>query len=390
MEGAGDAEERMGLLRSLYVTIFLTSTAFGTVTFLLPVYAEGLGASYIALGVIGSVGSIVYTVMTLTSGVLLDRFERVRFYFWSALLGVAVVFLFTLTSKVSDIIVTRGLLGMVSATFWVTASTLTADISPPEVLTQSVGRYNLSWILGFVVGPYLGGLVSEAYGFHSLFLVLSLVVLLSATLIWVRLANRLKLRNRTENRAFNLSALRKISLAFVILLPYAVILGIYMAILPGHMGNMGISASAIGLLLTMTNGVRGLGFFNSERMVRLGVKKSLGLAAGLMTCALFLVSFSSSTMEFVVPLALFGLAGGIITPVILDYIAHRAPKEALGTAMGLHECVYGIGMTIGPMAGGAIAEAFNPSTLYLLLAVLAIFILPLALGLDDGSSEVGI
>jgi MFS family permease len=185
-------------------------------------------------------------------------------------------------------------------------------------------------------------------------------------------------------------AIRKISLAFVVLLPYAVILGIYMAIIPGHMGNLGISASAIGLLLTMTNGVRGLGFFNSERMVRLGVKKSLGVAAGLMTCAMFLVSFSSSTIEFVVPLALFGLAGGIITPVILDYIAHRAPKEALGTAMGLYECVYGIGMTIGPLAGGALAEAFNPSKLYLLLAALAIFILPLALGLDDGSSEVGI
>ena len=40
-------------------------------------------------------------------------------------------------------------------------------------------------------------------------------------------------------------------------------------------------------------------------------------------------------------------------------------------------------MTIGPMAGGAIAEAFNPSTLYLLLAALAMFILPLALGLDN-------
>jgi hypothetical protein len=88
--------------------------------------------------------------------------------------------------------------------------------------------------------------------------------------------------------------------AFVTLLPYAVILGIYMAILPGHMGNMGISASAIGLLLTMTNGVRGLGFFKSERMVRLGVKKSLGLAAGLMAVALFMISFSSNTIEFVV------------------------------------------------------------------------------------------
>lgn len=387
MADATVAEERTGLLRSLYFTIFLTSTAFGTVTFLLPVYAAGLGASYIALGVIGAVGSVVYTVMTFLSGVLLDRFERVRFYVGFTVIGMLVVFLFALTSKVSDVIVVRGLLGVASGAFWVTASTLTADISPPELLTQSVGRYNLSWILGFVVGPFLGGLISDSYGFPALFIILSFLVLLSTALIWTRLAKRLELRNRSESRMFNFSAIRGILLAYATLLPYAVVLGIYMAILPGHMGELGISASAIGLLLTMTNGVRGLGFFNSERWVMWGTKKSLGLAAFLMTGALFMLSFSSTTLEFVAPLALYGLAGGIITPVILDYIAHRTPREVLGTAMGLHECVYGVGMTIGPMVGGVIAEAFQPSTLYLLLAALATLILPLSLGLDESLSE---
>ncbi|TET71866.1 MFS transporter [Candidatus Bathyarchaeota archaeon] len=381
------AEERTGLLRSLYFTIFLTSTAFGTVTFLLPVYAAGLGASYIALGVIGAVGSVVYTVMTFLSGVLLDRFERVRFYVGFTVIGMLVVFLFALTTKVSDVIMVRGLLGVASGAFWVTASTLTADISPPELLTQSVGRYNLSWILGFVVGPFLGGLISDSYGFPALFIILSFLVLLSTALIWTRLAKRLELRNRSESRRFNFSTIRGILLAYATLLPYAVVLGIYMAILPGHMGELGISASAIGLLLTMTNGVRGLGFFNSERWVMWGTKKSLGLAAFLMTGALFMLSFSSTTLEFVAPLALYGLAGGIITPVILDYIAHRTPREVLGTAMGLHECVYGVGMTIGPMVGGVIAEAFQPSTLYLLLAALATLILPLSLGLDESLSE---
>jgi len=387
MADATVAEERTGLLRSLYFTIFLTSTAYGTVTFLLPVYAAGLGASYIALGVIGAVGSVVYTVMTFLSGVLLDRFERVRFYVGFTVIGMLVVFLFALTSKVSDVIVVRGLLGVASGAFWVTASTLTADISPPELLTQSVGRYNLSWILGFVVGPFLGGLISDSYGFPALFIILSFLVLLSTALIWTRLAKRLELRNRSDSRRFNFSAIRGILLAYATLLPYAVVLGIYMAILPGHMGELGISASAIGLLLTMTNSVRGLGFFNSERWVMWGTKKSLGLAAFLMTGALFMLSFSSTTLEFVAPLALYGLAGGIITPVILDYIAHRTPREVLGTAMGLHECVYGVGMTIGPMVGGVIAEAFQPSTLYLLLAALATLILPLSLGLDESLSE---
>jgi MFS family permease len=101
----------------------------------------------------------------------------------------------------------------------------------------------------------------------------------------------------------------------------------------------------------------------------------------LMSGALFMVSKSNGTLEFALPLALYGFAGGIITPVILDYIAHESPSEALGASMGLHEFVYGVGMSLGPIVGGAIAEAYNPSTLYLALAVLVLLIIPLSLGL---------
>ncbi|HUS77475.1 MAG TPA: MFS transporter, partial [Patescibacteria group bacterium] len=140
--GSPEAERRPMLLVYLYVTIFLTSMAYGTITFLVPVYAEELGASYVTLGVLGAVGSVVYTVMTLVSGFLLDRFERVRFYLGTTALGILVILLFSFTTSISQLMLVRGTLGIVAATFWVTASTLTADISPPEALTRSVGRYN--------------------------------------------------------------------------------------------------------------------------------------------------------------------------------------------------------------------------------------------------------
>ncbi len=381
-------EGKRGLLSYLYATIFLTSTAYGTVTFMIPVYAEELGASYIALGVIGTVGSMVYTIMTLFSGFLLDRFERIRFYLAFTALGVIIVFLFCLATNVSQIILFRGLLGVVAASFWVTASTLTADISPPENLTQSVGRYNLSWIAGFFVGPFLGGFVSDAFGFPSLFAMLSVLVIVSVAIILLRLMD-LKLQNQTQRQGFNVKAMRGLAKAYLTLFPFTIVLGIYMAILPGHMRGLGIVGSSIGLLLTMTNGVRGLGFFNAERFVRWGTRRSLGLAACLLCGAFYIVASSKTTIDFVAPLAIYGFAAGITTPVILDYIAHRAPREALGTAMGVHEGVYGVGMSIGPIAGGVIAEAFQPAALYFTLSILSLTIIPLSFGMRktplDGS-----
>ena len=76
MENVG----RRKVLEILYGTIFFTSTGIGTCTILLPVYAESLGASYTDLGLIGAVGSIAYTAITIICGYFLDRFEKIRLY----------------------------------------------------------------------------------------------------------------------------------------------------------------------------------------------------------------------------------------------------------------------------------------------------------------------
>ncbi len=42
---------------------------------LIPVYAENLGAGILELGYIGALAAAGYTVMTILSGLLLDRYE---------------------------------------------------------------------------------------------------------------------------------------------------------------------------------------------------------------------------------------------------------------------------------------------------------------------------
>jgi MFS family permease len=380
---AGD--DSMGLLRVLYVTIFLTATGLGTASFMLPVYATSLGANYVDLGLMGALRNVVYTLMTLTVGYLLDRFERIRIYISFMIIGVAVVALFGVMTQVALLILWSSLLGLVSAAFWVTASTLTANISPQDRLSQSMGRYNLSWILGFVVGPTAGGFISDAYGFQALFLCLASIITVSVAVIFLRIRPVITLRNRSDSKGFSLAPLRGLGLAYLTLIPFTCILGIYMAIMPGYLKLVGLTPALVGLLITMTNGVRGVGFFNAERFIAWGTRRSVSLASLLLFAGMLVFSFASSTLEYALPLVLYGTAAGIMTPLILDYIAKRCDKGSLGAAMGLHEGVYGIGMIIGPMAGGTIAEIWGPPLLYRLLAVLALMMLPLAYMLARGS-----
>jgi MFS family permease len=128
----------------------------------------------------------------------------------------------------------------------------------------------------------------------------------------------------------------------------------------------------------MTNGVRGVGFFKAERFIAWGTRRSVSLASLLLFVGMLVFSFASSTLEYALPLVLYGAAAGIMTPLMLDYIAKRCDKGSLGAAMGLHEGVYGVGMCLGPMVGGTIAEVWGPPLLYRLLAGLALTMLPLA------------
>ena len=56
--------------------------------------------------------------------------------------------------------------------------------------------------------------------------------------------------------------------------------------------------------------------------------------------------------------------------------------------MGMHEGVYGFGMLLGPMIGGAVAESYGPAFLYRMLAAIAMIMPLLALRLDRDKRRI--
>ena len=372
-----DDPQRRAILRVLYATIFLTATGLGTCTFLLPVYAETLGATYTQLGLIGAVGNLVYTVITLVAGGSLDRFEKIKLYMGFTAFGAIVMILFSYADTIPQIILVRGLLGAAAASFWVGASTLTGEISPRLELTRSLGRYNMAWILGFTVSPYFGGLISNRYGYDVFFIASAGVIAVSLGLILSSIRGSIELKQETIQETRNLGDLRPLLMSYLTLIPFTMVLGIYMAIIPGHMKTVGLSASLIGLLITITNGVRGCVFFNVEKLVKWGTGRSVLTASILLAAAMYLVRNAETGIQFAIPLIFYGLGSGIMTPVVLDFISKRTPDKLRGTAMGVHEGIYGVGMCLGPLLGGAIADYYSAATLYGLLVLVSLLILPL-------------
>jgi predicted MFS family arabinose efflux permease len=368
-------EDRRGLLRLLYVSVFLVATAIGTPMMLASVQAEALGASLLDIGLMGTAAAAVYTVMTLLAGALLDRFEKVRLYLVFNIFSALCLVYFAFAADIGQVFIGRVLIGLAGGAFWAAAGAVTADLAPPELLTHAIGRYNLSWILGFVLGPLAGGWIADSYGYPTLWALLTGVMLL-ALLVNGMMLPRIRLESQSDVIKFDFSAVGSLKWAYITMIPYALGLGIYFYILPGYMAEKGISATIIGILLALDSAIKGVGFYYAERVVGAGMKKGMIIGSIGLAVSLIGVAYASSALDFLWPLILFGAANGIIEPLIANYIAHGSPRGSLGATMSFYEFMYGAFTCVSPIAAGYISQLYPVSATYIGLGLITLFIIP--------------
>lgn len=369
--------------RALYAVIFTISLAVSTAMTMVPVYAERMGADYLTLGLMGAATAVGYTVTTLVTGVLLDKYEKIRLYTVFNVAIAASMLALVLVRDVGDIIALRLLLGLTTGTFWVSSSAIVADLSPPEGLTHSIVVYNLSWMSGMVAGPLLGGLIGDSLGFTALFASMAFLVAAGTAITVLSPLSRVKLVNGSRAAKTDRSPLGPVAWAYVCLFPYALCCGVYFNIVPGHLGKVGYTATTIGLLLTLSNAAKGAGFLGVERLVLWGTRRALALISVILAAPLLVFTATTDIAVIGLALAVYGLGSGLIEPIILNYIAHRAPVESRGLAMGVYETVFGVGSAISPVAAGLVSEAWTVGAVYTLLAVVALTTIPLSLRLEE-------
>ena len=379
-------EGRKGLLRLLYLSVFLVSTAIGTPMMLASVQVERLGATLLDIGLIGTASAVAYTITTLIAGALLDRFEKVRLYLVFNVFTAGCLAYLVFSGDVGQIFIARVLIGFAGGAFWAAAGAVTADIAPPDLLTQAIGRYNLSWILGFVLGPFAGGWVADTYGYQFLWKLLTGVMLV-ALIVNGLMVPKIRLETESKKIKFDISAVASLKWAYITMIPYALGLGIYFYILPGYMAEKGLTATAIGFLLAFNSAVKGVGFYYSEKIVGIGMKK--GMLAGSVGLAISLVgvAYASTELEFLGPLILFGAANGIIEPIIMNFIAHGSPRGSLGATLSFYEFMYGAFTCVSPVVAGYLSELYPISTTYLALGLITLLIVPFSSRLRMGEHD---
>ena len=223
--------------------------------------------------------------------------------------------------------------------------------------------------LGASLGPTLGGLAVDVWGYRASFALTGLLLACGGVMVslLVREERGEKVRSDVPSLASGLRlAMASRAVLAVFAVRFLIDIGLRIAnpLVPLFVQFLSASqarlASATGLINSTTMITTTIGTFLSARYAgRLGTRKVLW--ASLVGAAFCYIPQAAvhSTDQLLLLKALSGLAMGGVLSTLSAELAAAAPEGSQGTVFGLQSTVHSIANAIGPLIGGTLAASYG-------------------------------
>ena len=149
----------------------------GIVYSILSLYFAKLGASKSQIGLIYTSGALAGAVMGPIWGRLADKWGRKVVLFISMGLFSLAFLGYALSTQYLQIFFIQIIEGMGWTAMGASTTALIADVTVAEHRGEAMGIYNTAWSIGWIIGPSLGGVLSDYLGFKTTFLICVFIML---------------------------------------------------------------------------------------------------------------------------------------------------------------------------------------------------------------------
>ena len=130
-----------------------------------------------------------------------------------------------------------------------------------------------------------------------------------------------------------------------------------MVFIPIFAPLIAISASEVGIVLSVNTFLMALLQVPMGRLTDNGNKVALIVAGSTITAiALVIIPISGSFWPLLAATSLIGVGGAVQQPAIMALTVDAGRTIGMGTSMGAYNTVFGIGMIIAPLMGGAFMD----------------------------------
>lgn len=354
-----------------YSSVFIASLGLGMYTYFVPVFAQSFGATYLDLGLIGTVFALATAITPMLAGHVADRMNHAWVFSISLVINTFATYLLIFSHSVTDIVIFRLVGGIGMGAFWPTAETMVTDLGQLDKRVKEMGRYSIAMALGLLVGPLIGGVVIEYLGYFSLFLISSATIGVSLlqVVIWIVPTYPNRQPRRSHKSSGNMLIVSKLWPWYMMLLCYGVVWGLITSIFPGYANSVGISTALIGFLFGVFGMTRIFSYATAYRYLSFGEKRTLIFISIIIFAGMLTLSVVPSFFAFLLGIMLIGGGVGVFFPIMINLISRHFPDERSGAAMGSYETAVNMGETMGPYLTGILASATNIGFSFLMMSV---------------------
>ncbi|MDO5634352.1 MAG: MFS transporter [Micrococcus sp.] len=384
---------RLPLPREIKVMVaaaFIIAIGFGLIAPLLPQYANSFNASATAVAAVVSAFGITRLLFAPASGRLTNRLGETPVYMVGVLIVAASMFLTAFAQNYTQLLIFRGLGGIGSTLFTVSAMAFLVRKSPPSIRGRVSGAYASAFLIGNIVGPMLGSMLA-VFGFRMAFIIYGCALVVAAGVVFVllrdtRLADRAVQDARPSmdlREAYSLPAYRAALVSFFS--NGWATFGVRNSLMPLYAATAFTSATVLGfqidgplmaglsLSLFAAGNVAAVTF--SSRLSDKHGRKPL-ILIGLSTAAVMtgLIGWAHTPVLFLLACLLAGTGTGILNAPQQAAIADMVGQERrAGSVMSAAQMSADLGAIIGPLLAGALVDLWDWEWAFLATgAVLAI------------------
>jgi len=387
--------------RTLYIVVFaqLTSTiGFSSIFPFLPLYVDHLGARTglsveLLAGLVYSAQAFTMMLASPVWGALADRYGRKLMLERAMYSGVILLFLMAYVRSAEELVLLRALQGVVTGTFGA-ANALVVSQVPRERTGYAMGLLEVARGLGIAVGPLLGGLVADAFGYGPAFYVTAALLLVSGLLVTAGVKDGPVEKRSPEGQpgmfrswqhvASSPGVAATYSLRFLcelgrsMIIPVAPLFVQTLLVGSAHLNTFsGMVVSAAALATTIS------AVFLGRLGDRVGYRRIILICTFLAGLFYLPQSLVNSGWQLLGLQALVGFALGGVTPVLSSLLATYTDPGEAGAAYGLDNSVNAGSRTLAPTIGAAVAVAYGlratfvaTGLLFLVSVFIAMWLLP--------------
>jgi len=356
----------------LWVAVFISAICWTMVMPFMPVFLEEqlgvlVGVSVWA-GVLGAVNSGFNAVTAPIWGALGDRFGRKPMMLRAGLFLTIAYLAMSFVTNPYQLLGVRIMIGALTG-FIPTATALVGTTTPQEHLGKALALVATATQSGSILGPLLGGVLSDLVGLRMTMVISSAMVAVATLVVLVAVKEQFTPTQKRVNIIGDMGEVLRNPVFLVLMVTPILMMGAQSAmepvIVPHIRGLLGEGAP--NWLAGAIYAVPGIAFVLAAPLwanlaERIGYKTTvaLGFALGgalMLPQAVAVTGLGLGGLRLVA-----GFAMAAITPGISALITIVVPKEQRGRAFGLNQSAFAAGQMIGPVVGGLVGD--NVGTAY--------------------------